>query len=207
MSATTNAIQRPRPVILGLLAAVLVVLVVWAVWPAASQSPGPSKQVRVQQRPAAADAAAAGRGTGTAGTLPGQLDVRLEALADPPPSPEGGTSRNPFRFYVKPPPPPPPAPKYVAPPPPPPGTPGAPDYVPPPPPPPPIPLKFIGTLDVAGKKKQAIFSDGKGAPLYGGEGELILGQYKIVRIGVESVVMEYADGKGRQTIPMRGGTQ
>ena len=178
MSATTKAIQRPRPVILGLLAAVLVVLVVWAVWPAASQSPAPSKQVRVQQRPAASETATTGRGTGTAGTLPGQLDVRLEDLKQPPPSPEAGTSRNPFRFYVKP---------------------------PPPPPPPPIPLKFIGTLEAPGKKKQAIFSDGKGAPLYGGEGELILGQYKIVRIGVESVVMEYADGKGRQTIPMRGG--
>src|SRR5204863_2263586 len=111
-----------------------------------------------------------------------------------------------FRFYVKPPPPPPPPKPYVAPPPPPPpppGTPGAADYVPPPPP---IPLKFIGTLEAPGKKKQAIFSDGKGAPLYGGEGELILGQYRIVRIGVESVVMEYADGKGRQTIPMRGGS-
>jgi hypothetical protein len=206
MSATTKSIQRPRPVILGLLAAVLVVLVVWAVWPAASQSPAPSKQVRVQQRPGATDAGTTGRGTGTAGTLPGQLDVKLEALKEPPPTPESGTSRNPFRFYVKPPPPPPPPPKALPPPPPPP-QPGQEGYVaPPPPPPPPIPLKFIGTLDVAGKKKQAIFSDGKGAPLYGGEGELILGQYKIVRIGVESVVMEYADGKGRQTIPMRGGS-
>ena len=205
MSAATKAIQRPRPVILGLLAAVLVVLVVWAVWPAASQSPAPSKQVRVQQRPAASETATTGRGTGTAGTLPGQLDVRLEALKQPPPSPEAGTSRNPFRFYVKPPPPPPPPPTPAPPPPPPPVR-GEPGYVePPPPPPPPIPLKFIGTLEAPGKKKQAIFSDGKGAPLYGGEGELILGQYKIVRIGVESVVMEYADGKGRQTIPMRGG--
>ena len=55
-----------------------------------------------------------------------------------------------------------------------------------------------------GGKKWAVFSDGRGLPLYGYEGELILGQYRIVRIGVESVVMEYADGKGRQTIPMRG---
>jgi hypothetical protein len=206
MSATTNTIQRPRPVILGLLAAVVVVLVVWAVWPAASQSPAPSKQVRVQQRPGATDPATTGRGTGTAGTLPGQLDVRLEALGDQPPSPEGGTSRNPFRFYVKPPPPPPPPPKPLPPPPPPPAV-GDPDYrPPPPPPPPPIPLKFIGTLDKPGIKRQAIFSDGKGAPLYGAEGDLILGQFRIVRIGVESVVMEYPDGKGRQTIPMRGGS-
>jgi hypothetical protein len=50
----------------------------------------------------------------------------------------------------------------------------------------------------------AIFSDGRGLPLYGKEGESILGQYRIVKIGVESVVMEYLDGRGRQTIPMRG---
>ena len=82
--------------------------------------------------------------------------------------------------------------------------PGDPDYVPPPPPPPPpIPLKFIGILEIGGKKT-AIFSDGRGLPLHGKEGDLVLGQYKIVRIGVESVVMEYADGRGRQTIPMRG---
>jgi hypothetical protein len=74
---------------------------------------------------------------------------------------------------------------------------------PPPPPLPPIPLKFIGTME-QGNRKVAIFSDGRGLPLYGKEGELVLGQYRIVRIGVESVVMEYADGRGRQTIPMRG---
>jgi hypothetical protein len=55
-----------------------------------------------------------------------------------------------------------------------------------------------------GTKKVAIFSDGRGLPLYAAEGELILGQYRVVRIQIESVVMEYVDGKGRQTIPMRG---
>src|SRR5436190_21831501 len=101
MAATTKTIQRPRPVILGLLAAVLVVLVVWAVWPAASQSPAPSKQVRVQQRPAAGETATTGRGTGTAGTLPGQLDVRLEALKQAAPSPEAGMSGDPVRCCVE----------------------------------------------------------------------------------------------------------
>jgi hypothetical protein len=194
----TKAIERPRPLFLGLLGAVVVVLIIWAVWPAASQSPSPSNQAR-GQRTQAAQIAGAGRGTSpTTGTLPGQLDVRLEALKQPPPVPDDA-ARNPFRFYVKPPPPPPPRPTYVPPP-----TPVGPPPPPLPPPIPPIPLKFIGTLEVGGKKV-AIFSDGRGSPLYGKEGELILGQYKIVRIGVESVVMEYADGKGRQTIPMRGG--
>jgi hypothetical protein len=187
--------QRPRPVFLGLLGLVLVMLIVYAVWPAASRQPVPSNQreARIQ----------AGRGNGeSAATQPGQLDVRLEALKQPPPQPED-PARNPFRFYVKPPPPPPPPPKAVAPPPP---APVDPNYVPPPPPPPPIPLKFIGTLE-AGAKKVAIFSDGRGLPLYGKEGEVILGQYRIVKIGVESVTMEYLDGRGRQIIPMRGGQQ
>jgi len=105
------------------------------------------------------------------------------------------SERDPFRFRPKPPP---PAPRVQAPP---------VVFTPPvptgPPPPPPIPLKFIGTLEKGGKK-WAIFSDGSNVPRYATEGELVLGQYKVVRIGVESVVMEYADGKGRQTIPMRG---
>ena len=191
--------QRPRPFILGLLGVTVVVAVIWAVWPAASQPPAPSNQREARR---SGPQGTVGRGSGA---LPGELDVRLEALKQPPAQPDDA-GRNPFRFYVPPPPPPPPPPKYVPPPPPPRvPQPGDPDYVPPPPPPPPpIPLKFIGTVEKGGRKT-AIFSDGRGLPLYGYEGDLILGQYKIVRIGVESVVMEYADGKGRQTIPMRGG--
>ena len=67
----------------------------------------------------------------------------------------------------------------------------------------PLFLKFIGTME-QGKKKVAIFSDGRGLPVYASEGELVLGQYKVVRIQLESVVMEYADGRGHQVIPMRG---
>jgi hypothetical protein len=199
MSATTNSIQRPRPVILGLLAAVLVVLVVWAVWPAASQPPAPSKQVRVQQRPGATETATTGRSNGT---LPGQLDVRLEALKQPPPSPEAGTSRNPFRFYVKPPPPPPPPPKPMPPPPPPP-KPGDDNYVaPPPPPPPPIPLKFIGIVEKQGLKVAAM-SDCR-STFYGTEGQVIDGRYRLIRIGIESMVIEYVDGRGRTTVRLEG---
>jgi hypothetical protein len=190
-------VPRPRPVIVGLLAAVLAVVVIWAVWPAASQPPSPSNQSR-EQRKTVAPAPGQSRGTtGQSAPLPGQLEVRLEALKQQPPPP-ADAARNPFRFYVKPPPPPPPPPQIVAPP-------QAPvNSGPPPPPPiPPIPLKFIGTLE-QGNRKVAIFSDGRGLPLYGKEGDLVLGQYRIVRIGVESIVMEYADGRGRQTIPMRG---
>lgn len=194
--------QRPRPLILGLLAATAALVVMWMVWPAASQ-PAVSSNQREARRAATQGTAGRAAGQGS-GPRPGDLDVRLEALKQPPAEPDDA-ARNPFRFYVKPPPLPPPPPAPVAPPPPvrvP--QPSDADYVPPPPPPlPPIPLKFIGTLERGGKK-WAIFSDGRGLPLYGEEGKTILGQFRIVRIGVESVVMEYADGKGRQTIPMRG---
>lgn len=190
-----KSIQRPRTGVLLFAVVALLAVLAYTLWPAAAPVPPPSNPPR-EQRP---QASAAGSGSAA-------LDVRLEDLKQPPPEP-GAEGRNPFRFYVKPPPPPP----VVKPPP----TlppqrvpqPGDPDYVPPPPPPPPpIPLKFIGTME-QGKKKVAIFSDGRGLPVYAAEGELVLGQYRVVRIQLESVVMEYADGKGRQTIPMRGETR
>jgi hypothetical protein len=74
-----------------------------------------------------------------------------------------------------------------------------------PPPPPPIMLKFIGIVDAGQSKKiVAILSDGRGAPVYGSEGETILGQYRILRIGTESIELSYLDGRGRQTIRFTG---
>jgi hypothetical protein len=174
---------RRRAGSLGVLLIVLVAVAAYMWWPAAAPAPGSSNQAR--------DA----RKTGAATAASGPLAVKLDALKQPPPPPAGET-RNPFRFYIK-----------LAPPPPPPQAVKPPVIGPPPVPveqgPPPIPLKFIGTME-QGKKKVAIFSDGHGLPVYASEGELVLGQYRLVRIGVESVVMEYPDGRGRQTIPMRG---
>src|SRR3954454_12561455 len=138
-SNAAPAAKRPRPAILALLGAAVVALVVYAMWPAARRTAAPSNAPREQRKQAAAKTNAPG--------TPGSLEVRLDELKQPPPAPDDETSRNPFRFYVKPPPPPPPPPRapqpgdknYVAPPPQPP---------PPPPGPPPIPLKFIGTIEV-----------------------------------------------------------
>jgi hypothetical protein len=182
----SKSIQRPRAGVLAFAAVSLLGVLVYTMWPAATPDPVPSNPAR-EQRP-----------VGTVAGGSGPLDVRLEELKQPPPEP-GGDGRNPFRFYVKPPPPPPPPPVVKTPPPGPPVETGPPV----PPPPPPIPLKFTGTAE-QGKTKVAIFSDGRGIPVYAREGELVLGQYRVVRIQIESVVMEYADGKGRQTIPMRG---
>lgn len=69
--------------------------------------------------------------------------------------------------------------------------------------PPPIPLKFIGAIEAPGVGKIAALSDGKFV-YHGREGDIIEGRYRIVKIGVESIVMEHADGRGRQTIRLTG---
>ena len=112
----------------------------------------------------------------------------------------GEVERNLFRFRAKPAPPPPPRTAVVVPSP----QPVVPSGPPPPPPLPPIALKFIGVLETANTQKIAVLSDGRGAPLYGKEGDTILGQYKILHIGVESIEMAYLDGRGRQTIRLSG---
>ena len=89
-------------------------------------------------------------------------------------------------------------------------------YVAPPPPPPKVGDQELRSaadpaqVHLHGRgqgRKVAIFvnTDGQGhAAMHAAEGEIVLGQYRVVKIGVESVTMEYLDGRGRQTIPMRG---
>jgi len=123
-------------------------------------------------------------------------DVHLKTLEDARPKPEN-TERNLFRFKPKAPPPAPPRPQQPAPPPGPPPTPGPPQV-------PPITLKFIGFVTVPGTGKLAVLSDGIGTPVYGKEGSTILGRYKILKIGDESIEMAYMDGRGRTTIRLTG---
>jgi hypothetical protein len=155
-------------------------------------------------RPApAAGARTTSRGANASADVPQVVEVGVARLQEAPP--EISTSgRNPFRFKPKAPPPPPSRPP--TPPPPPPSTVagGDPSVPPPPPPPPPITLKFIGTVSSQSKVgKVAVLSDGKFV-YYGREGDIIDGRYRVVRIGEESVQMEYVDGRGRQTIRLSG---
>lgn len=73
-----------------------------------------------------------------------------------------------------------------------------------PPPPPPIPLRFVGLLEDRGGRKIAALSDGR--YVYNArEGDVIEGRWRVVKIGVESLVIERIDGTGRQTIRYAGG--
>jgi hypothetical protein len=124
-------------------------------------------------------------------------DVHLDALSAERPKPEDA-GRDLFRFKPK------AAPRPVEPPP----VKTAEQAAPAPAgpaPPPPITLKFIGLVDAGQSKKVvAVLSDGRGAPVYGSEGETVLGQYRILRIGTESIELSYLDGRGRQTIRLTG---
>ncbi|MFB3853645.1 MAG: hypothetical protein ACE148_07455 [Vicinamibacterales bacterium] len=77
---------------------------------------------------------------------------------------------------------------------------------PPPSPPPRITLKLIGIVErtARGTKLAVLLDPASGDSFYGAEGDIIDGRYRVVKIGVESVEMTHADGRGRQTIPLSG---
>jgi hypothetical protein len=178
--------ERRRQILLSLLAVALAV-VVYVEWPqTADQVRTPSNQRGAARAPAAAGGLAA-------------PDVHLKSLEEAHTKP-GEVERNLFRFRAKPAPPPAERPTVAMAPP----QPVVPSGPPPPPPLPPIALRFIGLLESGNTQRIAILSDGRGAPLYGKEGDTVLGQYKILHIGVESIEMAYLDGRGRQTIRLSG---
>lgn len=73
---------------------------------------------------------------------------------------------------------------------------------PPPPPPPPIPLKFYGFTNPAKQVgKRAFFLEGEDI-FVAAEGDLIKNRYKVVRIGVNSAVVEDTSNKHQQTLPL-----
>jgi len=79
----------------------------------------------------------------------------------------------------------------------------APPGPPAPPPPPPITLKYYGyTAQRADGRKRAFFLDGDEI-IVAGEGELVKRRYKVVRIGVNSVVMEDTQFSSTQTLPLQ----
>ena len=70
------------------------------------------------------------------------------------------------------------------------------------PPPPPIPLKFYGFISPAERAdRRAFFLDGEEI-FVAGEGELIRKRYKVVRIGINSAVVEDTEHNHRQTLPL-----
>jgi hypothetical protein len=179
------ATERQREVALGALLVILAV-VGYRAW-TQSAAPAPPSNPTGAARPAVRAGAPAAS----------PFDVHLSALEQERPVPEPA-ARNLFRFKPKPPPRPVQTRQVET------GPPVAREPVGPPPPPP-ITLKFIGIFEETGQAtKIAILSDGTGVSLYGKEGDIVAGQYRILKIGAESIEMVYLDGRGRQTIRLTG---
>jgi hypothetical protein len=184
--------QRTRWIQLGVLGVVLVAVVYFVLIPSLSTPSIPAGPV----------APAGGRTQAKAAIRP--IDVRLDALGKA--VPEGDPTaarRNPFRMGAATPP---PAPEgmVAARGPAKPMTPIVPTGPPQPPPPPPIPYRFIGVLSgVPGQGRIAVLTDGR-TVVHGTVNAVIEGRYRIVQIGEESLQIEHADGRGRQTIRLLG---
>jgi len=72
----------------------------------------------------------------------------------------------------------------------------------PPPPPPPIPLKFYGYANQQrGGPKRAFFLEGEDI-FVAAENETVHNRYKIIKIGVNSAVVEDTTDKHQQTLPL-----
>lgn len=82
-------------------------------------------------------------------------------------------------------------------------TPVVPLAAPGPAPPPPITVKFIGVVQRGDIGRFAVLSDGRNV-YYGREGDIVDGRWRVVRIGEESLQIEYVDGRGRQTVRLTG---
>jgi hypothetical protein len=136
--------------------------------------------------------------------------LKLELLAKVQHVPMEGGVRSLFAFGAPPPPPPPPVSAInpgkvtetasnaaTTPPPPKPA-----DVKPAAPPAPPIPLKFYGYANSAkGGPKRAFFLDGDDI-FVAGENDVIRNRYKIIKIGVNSAVVEDTTNKNQQTLPL-----
>ena len=197
---TPTSTGRPNPLLLIALAIVVAGYVVYVMFSGSPTSPN------VPTTPAGRTQGAANGGP----IDPEELDVKVEELKKAGPG-VGESGRNIFRFYTPPPPPPAPPPPAAKVAPNPVFTPTTPPGPPVDPGPPPIgnTIKFIGIAETD-RGKIGAFSvwdqqtrECK-ATFPGREGEVIEGRYRVVRIGIESAVLEYLDGQGKATLPLNG---
>jgi hypothetical protein len=193
--------ERRRLVVMGV--ALVVIAAAYLKWGGTPEldiptSTGPTPTAvppRVQQR---AQSGLVGRNAAPRPDTSVPQALKLAEMEQVPEEPQVG--RNPFRFGV---PPPPPQPKYTPPPVP------TPTYTPPPPPqgPPPIPLKLTIVVDdpvQPGRRRAYLVYPKTGVTIEGIEGQVIDGQYRLLRVGTDSVVMSYLDGSGQRTINKGG---
>lgn len=182
----------PRTLALGGLAVALAVLLYFTIWPAGSADTQGSGQIPVPAR----------RAQGADPVVPPALG--LEGLDAP--RAEPANRRDLFRFGAVAPAPvrqadpaatPESAPSATSS-----EAPSAVDAAPSQPQPALIPLRYVGYAETPGTGKVAALSDGR-FTYHGREGDVIEGRWRVVSIGVESLVIEWVDGTGRQTLRLQ----
>jgi hypothetical protein len=179
--------QRRRQLILLAVTVIALAFVLRSYWLPSAPAAGTAPASNSQTTQGAGIALAASQ-------LPEPL--KLAELEPVPDAPEAG--RNPFRFGVRPPPPPPPPTKVVAPPPaPPPPPPG-------PPPVPPIRLELVGLHNLPeGRVLVTLRDPGTNAIFQVFEGQIVDGRYRLVKVGLQSVVVAHLDGTNPRTLTAR----
>lgn len=120
--------------------------------------------------------------------------VRMGALDAVPES--VGIGRNPFVFGVRPAPP--SSLRPAA------SPPGPPPPPPPPPGPPPINLRLTGMTQMPGTGRMMVTlkDPATGAIFQAFEGDVVDGRYRVVKVGLQSVVVSYLDGTSTRTIAL-----
>lgn len=73
-----------------------------------------------------------------------------------------------------------------------------------PPPRPQIPVKFLGVAEDPNRPGKLVSLSLNGAVVLAREGDVVDGRYRLVKVGLESIVMAYLDGQGQQTIRSGG---
>jgi hypothetical protein len=194
LTAGTPAQQRRQLITLGALIAIGVLLYFQFPWtPIPTGAPPATTEV---PRAASNTPAGAPRGAAPSEELPEALKLsELQAVSE-----ETVGGRDPFGFGVPPrPPAPPPAPVVRQP---------TPTPEPPkpagPPPRPPIPVKFLGVAEDPSRPGKLVSLSINGAVVLAREGDVVDGKYRLLKVGLESIVMAYLDGQGQVTIRSGG---
>jgi hypothetical protein len=203
LAGGTPAEQRRQFIILGLLVLVGVWLFFWPPWaPAPVAGPPPPRAGAV---PSTAELlnqtskppSAAPKPTAATSAMPEPLKLsELKAVGE-----ETSGSRDPFGFGIPPRPPARPPVAYIPPPTP---TPTPPPVDPGPPPRPKIPVKFLGFAEDPSRPGKLVSLSLNGAVIVAREGDVIDGRYRLLKVGLASIVMAYLDGQGQTTIPLSG---
>jgi hypothetical protein len=67
-----------------------------------------------------------------------------------------------------------------------------------------VPLQLVALATLPGNVRTATLRDtGTSTLVIGQEGQVLDGRYRLVKIGLESVIVSYLDGSGRRTLALR----